>query len=82
MRRKNPYPKTYHPNYERLLSQALREIINDPNSPISPLIDREKTLLFLEAPAEYRKPWFGQLMAAPQLMAYLIQVNYWLEKYM
>lgn len=82
MRRKSPYPKTYHPNYERLLSQALREIINDPNSPISPLIDRKKTLLFLEAPAEYRKPWFGQLMAAPQLMAYLIQVNYWLEKYM
>jgi asparagine synthase (glutamine-hydrolysing) len=82
MRRKSPYPKTYHPNYERLLSLTLREIINDPNSPISPLIDRKKALMFLEAPAEYGKPWFGQLMAAPQLMAYLIQVNYWLEKYM
>ena len=27
------------------------------------------------------RPWFGQLMTGPQLMAYLCQVNMWLEKY-
>lgn len=81
MRKKSPYPKTYHPNYERLLAQVLREIANDPNAPICSVVNREKVLLLLEAPAEYGKPWFGQLMAAPQLMAYLIQVNYWLQKY-
>jgi asparagine synthase (glutamine-hydrolysing) len=80
-RKKSPYPKTYHPNYEKLLTQRFSEIINNPNSPILSMIDRKKALSFMKAPAEYGKPWFGQLMAAPQLMAYIIQVNYWLEKY-
>ena len=29
----------------------------------------------------FTRPWFGQLMTGPQLMAYLCQVNMWLEKY-
>ena len=29
----------------------------------------------------FTRPWFGQLMVGPQLMAYLCQVNMWLEKY-
>jgi asparagine synthetase B (glutamine-hydrolysing) len=41
----------------------------------------EKAHNFMQVPAEYGKPWFGQLMAAPQLMAYMIHVNYWLDKY-
>jgi len=81
LRKKSPYPKTYNPNYERLLAQVLSDIINNPNSPIMSYVDKKKVLTFMQAPAEYGKPWFGQLMAAPQLMAYIIQVNYWLEKY-
>lgn len=81
LRRKSPFPKTYHPNYEHLLSERLREIIGSPNSPIIPLVDKKKVLSLLKAPAEYGKPWFGQLMAGPQLMAYLIQVNYWMERF-
>lgn len=80
-RKKSPYPKTYHPEYERLLAQTFTEIINDPSSPILPLIDKKKALKFIESPAEYGRPWFGQLMAAPQMTAYMIQVNYWMEKY-
>jgi len=82
LRKKSPYPKTYNPNYEHLLAQRFSDIINNPNSPIMSFTDREKALAFMKAPAEYGKPWFGQLMAAPQLMAYMIQVNYWLEKYL
>lgn len=80
-RKKSPYPKTYNPNYEKVLSEMFMDIINNPNCPIMSLIDREKALSFMKAPAEYGKPWFGQLMAAPQLLAYMIQVNYWLAKY-
>lgn len=80
-RKKSPYPKTYHPNYEHLLAREFGDIISSPNSPVIQLLDSKKALSFLKEPAEYGKPWFGQLMAAPQLMAYLIQVNYWLEKY-
>lgn len=80
-RKKSPYPKTYNPNYERLLKEMLSDIIENPNSPIMSFTDKKKALAFMKAPAEYGKPWFGQLMAGPQLMAYMIQVNYWLEKY-
>ena len=80
-RKKSPYPKTYNLNYERLLSKKLLEIVSDPSSPIRALIDEKKVLAFTEAPSEYGKPWFGQLMAGPQLMAYMIQTNYWLQKY-
>lgn len=80
-RKKSPYPKTYHPGYEKLLAQKLMEIASNPNAPIQPLIDKKKISRFLEAPTEYGKPWFGQLMAGPQLMAYFIQINYWMEKY-
>ncbi len=80
-RKKSPYPKTYHPEYEKLLGAKLMEVLSDPNEPIRPLLDMDKVALFLSSPSDYGKPWYGQLMAAPQLMAYLLQVNYWLKKY-
>ncbi len=80
-RRKSPYPKTYHPDYERLLGNRLLDILTDTAAPIRQLIDVKKVETFLSAPSDYGKPWYGQLMAGPQLIAYLLQVNYWLEKY-
>ena len=80
-RKKSPYPKTYHPDFEKLLVGRLGQIIDDPNAPIAPLIDRHKAKHFMAAHKELGKPWFGQLMAGPQLMAYFIQLNYWMEKY-
>ena len=80
-RKKSPYPKTYHPGYEKLLVERLTDIVNNPNAPISPIIDRKKALAFIASHKELGKPWFGQLMAGPQLMAYFIQINYWMEKY-
>jgi len=80
-RKKSPYPKTYHPDYERLLRERFMEILHDKNSPIQAMVDTKKALAFMQEPAQYGKPWFGQLMAGPQLMAYYIQINYWLERY-
>ena len=36
---------------------------------------------FLTSPSDYGKPWYGQLMAGPQMLAYLLQVNFWLKTY-
>lgn len=80
-RKKSPYPKTYHPGYERLLAERFAAIVNDKNAPIAPLLDVSKAKAFLSAPKELGKPWFGQLMAGPQLIAYFIQINYWMQKY-
>ncbi len=80
-RRKSPYPKTYNPQYEAILAERLREVLNNPSSPVNRLIDRKKVESFLSTPSDYGKPWFGQLMAGPQMLAYLLQINYWLDKY-
>lgn len=80
-RKKSPYPKTYHPEYERLLTERFSKIIENPSAPIAPFIDRSKARIFMDSHKELGKPWFGQLMAGPQLMAYYIQINYWMEKY-
>lgn len=80
-RKKSPYPKTYNPEYERLLSDKMNKIISDGNSPILSILDKNKVIEFLKTPSDYGKPFFGQLMAAPQLMAYIIQIDYWLKKY-
>lgn len=80
-RRKSPYPKTYNPNYEKLLGNRLLDVLSDKNAPIHPLIDAKKVNTFLASPSDYGKPWYGQLMAGPQLIAYLLQINYWLKKY-
>jgi asparagine synthase (glutamine-hydrolysing) len=80
-RKKSPYPKTYHPEYEKLLGNRLLEVLSNPNAPIRPLIDDKKVASFLSTPSDYGKPWYGQLMAGPQMIAYLLQINYWLEKY-
>ena len=80
-RKKSPYPKTYHPEYETRLAERLLAIINNPNAPLTPLIDKKKAQVFIASHKELGRPWFGQLMAGPQLMAYFIQINYWMEKY-
>lgn len=80
-RRKSPYPKTYDPAYEKMLGNHLKEVLADPSAPVRTLLDRKKVHAFLNSPSDYGKPWYGQLMAGPQMLAYMLQVNYWLEKY-
>lgn len=80
-RRKSPYPKTYHPYYEQLLTARLKDKLTMPDSPILPLLDSQAVTQFLESPKDYGAPWYGQLMAGPQMIAYLLQVEYFLRKY-
>lgn len=80
-RKKSPYPKTYDPYYEKMLAGKLREVVSDTASPIRTLLDIAKVNRFIEAPSDYGRPWYGQLMAGPQMLAYMLQVNYWLSEY-
>lgn len=80
-RRKSPYPKTYNPYYENLLSDRLKEVLADCNSPLKQLLDKDAVAAFLDNPKDYGKPWYGQLMAGPQMIAYLLQIHYWLTEY-
>lgn len=80
-RKKSPYPKTYNPLYETILADRLKEVIHDASSPVNQFLDKKAVMQFLTAPKDYGKPWYGQLMAGPQMMAYLLQINYWLKEY-
>lgn len=81
-RKKSPYPKTHNPNYLTAVKTKLRNIMEDKNSPIRNLLNEDYIMDILEnGENTFKRPWFGQLMTGPQLMAYLCQVNTWLEKY-
>lgn len=80
-RRKSPYPKSYHPYYEQMLGGRLQRVLEDDSSPILQIIDRQKAEQFIKSVKDYGKPWYGQLMAGPQMVAYLLQINSWLKEY-
>ena len=80
-RKKSPYPKTYDTAYEKLLVDRVREMMDDSHAPVMDFLDRKKLARFLTSPSDYGKPWYGQLMAGPQMLAYLLQVNFWLKTY-
>ena len=80
-RKKSPYPKTYSPEYENILYRSFQAVLQDGNAPIHRFVDRDKAQRFLSSPKDYGRPWFGQLMAGPQMIAYLLQINDWMKLY-
>ncbi|MFC4776415.1 asparagine synthase (glutamine-hydrolyzing) [Paenibacillus sp. GCM10023252] len=81
-RKKSPYPKTHNPNYLAAVKEKVIAILDDPSSPLLPLINVKKVRELAESDsAKSNTPWFGQLMSGPQLFAYLYQVNVWLKEY-
>ena len=78
-RKKCPYPKTYDPGYLSLVSHRLEEILQCSDAPIFALVRKEALgSLLSQDPA---LPWYGQLMKQPQTIAYMLQINFWLEHY-
>lgn len=78
-RKKSPYPKTYDPRYMQLVSDRLEAVIADSNAPILQIVSKQSLEKLLHA--EFERPWYGQLMRVPQTIAYMLQINYWLEDY-
>lgn len=81
-RKKSPYPKTWNPNYLKKVKNELTKILNNKKSPILEILNEEDIRKIIQTDGKFfSRPWFGQLMTGAQLMAYLIQVNIWLEIY-
>jgi len=81
-RKKSPFPKTHNPNYIDAIRELAMITIDDPKSPLAPLINKEEVRKFAQSlTRETDIPWFGQLMNAPQMLAYLIQIDFWLREY-
>lgn len=81
-RRKSPYPKTHNPAYLEATRAWLLRILDDVESPLRPLLDVPAVrALALSDADSFGLSWYGQLMGAAQLFAYLIQVDAWLREY-
>ena len=80
-RKKSPYPKTHNPIFENLVKEKLNNILNDSDCKVKDLINTEFLYTLMDSESDYGKPWFGQLMAIPQLYAYLLQIDFWLRHY-
>lgn len=78
-RKKSPYPKTHNPNYTEAMRQILGELLKLPELPLLRLVSREQLVQLYETPSKVQ--WYGQLMTYPQTIAYLLQLNAWLEQY-
>ena len=77
-RKKSPYPKTFDPRYERLLEQRTEELFAG-SSALWEVVNREQ--LRSQLSRQLTRPWYGQLMGRSQLMAYILQLDWWLKNY-
>jgi len=77
-RKKSPYPKTFDPRYEELVSGQLQQLLEQP-SPLWHIIRSDAARDLLKGEESW--PWYGQLMRRPQTIAYLLQLDCWLRHY-
>lgn len=73
-RKKSPYPKTHNKEYLRLVSNLFNERYQKSHY-LKERLDKKR----LDEVIASDGTWFGQLMSAPQLLAWLIQFDFWLE---
>lgn len=78
-RKKSPYPKTWDPQYQKIMEQRLNTLLSEKDAPIFQIVDRNAVDSLLKQ--EYIWPWYGQLMKKPQTMAYLLQIDFWMRHY-
>ena len=57
----------------------LLDILKNKNAPLFDICDYSAVERLLYE--ERIEPWYGQLMTTPQTVAYMIMLNYWLEKF-
>lgn len=80
-RKKSPYPKTFNPKYANMVTDMLKDELSMPNPPVFDLLNKKEIEKLMINPSAITKPFFGQLMAGPQLLAWVVQLNMWLKEY-
>lgn len=79
-RKKSPYPKTHNPIYFNECSKRVKLILEKKNA-LTEMLNKKSIERIIENPDSITTPWYGQLMKAPQILAYIIELDYWFEKY-
>ena len=79
-RKKSPYPKTHNPVYFNICAERVKMILQKKNA-LTEMLDKTAVGRIIKNPQSITTPWYGQLMQAPQILAYIIELDYWFEKY-
>jgi len=77
-RKKSPYPKTFDPKYETIVTKRLEKLLTE-DSPLWHLVSREALRELIQKDMPW--PWYGQLMRRPQTIAWFLQLDFWLKHY-
>ena len=80
-RKKSPYPKTHNPEYFRAVCELANTALNDKSTPLYEILDKNAVNGLIENPNSLTEPYYGQLMRAPQVLAYIWQIYVWIKKY-
>lgn len=75
-RKKSPYPKTWDPRYEQLVTARMNTLLEE-ESPLWHIVSRETARSVLTEQEKW--PWYGQLMRRPQTLAWMLQMDFWLR---
>lgn len=80
-RKKSPYPKTHNPAYLKAVSELAAVALNDKTCPLGEMLNKDAVFNLMQNPDSLTEPWYGQLMAAPQVLAYIFQIYVWIKNY-
>lgn len=80
-RKKSPYPKTFHPAYFRRVLELYRQRMARPGGMLPQLVNTAELDALAADPDSLKEPWYGQLMRTPQVFAWLVMLDAWMEKF-
>lgn len=78
-RKKSPYPKTHNPIYFKEVCKMTKEVLKDKSTPLHDMLNINKINELMQNPDALSEPWYGQLMRGPQVLAYIVQIYYWIK---
>ena len=78
-RKKSPYPKTHNPIYFECVCNMVKTVLEDTSCPLYDMINKDKIIELTQNPNALNAPWYGQLMRGPQVLAYIVQIYYWIK---
>ena len=78
-RKKSPYPKTYDPQYTEIVRNRVKGLLHKPDARLFQVLNRETVESMMVAEPIW--PWYGQLMRLPQTLAWILQLDFWLNQY-
>lgn len=78
-RKKSPYPKTHNPIYFKKVCKMTEDVLADKSTPLYEMLNTEEIKKLMNDPDTLSAPWYGQLMRGPQVLAYIVQIYYWIK---